>query len=49
MEDLTLYLVRHGETKWNSLDRLQGNKDSPLTAVGIQQASVLRSQLDKII
>ncbi|MCF0105616.1 MAG: histidine phosphatase family protein [Holdemanella sp.] len=33
-----LYVVRHGETLFNKLQRMQGWCDSPLTEKGIQQA-----------
>lgn len=33
-----IYLLRHGETVWNTERRLQGRRDSPLTARGIGQA-----------
>jgi len=38
MANPTLFFVRHGETQWNSLGRLQGQRDSGLTALGRQQA-----------
>ncbi len=34
----TIYLVRHGETEWNRAGRMQGWRDSPLTALGEDQA-----------
>ncbi|RZU19596.1 putative phosphoglycerate mutase [Kribbella rubisoli] len=35
---LTVYLARHGQTEWNVTGRRQGRLDSPLTALGLQQA-----------
>ena len=44
-----IYLLRHGETEWNKEGRLQGQKDSLLTARGHEQAHhlgrTLRSRL----
>lgn len=34
----TLYLMRHGQTRFNELKRIQGVCDSPLTNQGIEQA-----------
>jgi broad specificity phosphatase PhoE len=34
----TWYLVRHGETEWNAIARMQGQLDSPLTARGREHA-----------
>lgn len=33
-----LYLMRHGQTEWNAIGRMQGHLDSPLTDLGIAQA-----------
>jgi len=33
-----LFLARHGQTEWNRERRLQGQRDSPLTAEGVRQA-----------
>lgn len=34
-----LYILRHGETVWNSENRMQGELNSPLTAKGAAQAA----------
>lgn len=39
-----VYLVRHGETEWNTQDILQGHLDSPLTERGLAQARELVDQ-----
>lgn len=33
-----IYFMRHGQTVWNLEGRLQGHRDSPLTALGERQA-----------
>ena len=30
----TIYYIRHGETEWNALGRLQGVQDIPLNELG---------------
>lgn len=40
-KNITLYFVRHGETLFNKLGRVQGWCDSPLTESGIMQAKAL--------
>jgi broad specificity phosphatase PhoE len=49
LDSQPLYLVRHGETTWNRAERMQGQQDTPLTPLGVAQASgagrVLRALL----
>lgn len=40
-----IYLVRHGETEWNAVRRVQGHSDSALSARGRQQADALAARL----
>ena len=42
----TLLLVRHGETDWNAVGRLQGHTDRPLSDFGRRQAQQLAEGLD---
>lgn len=37
-----IYLMRHGQTLFNKLHKIQGASDSPLTAKGIRQAEIAR-------
>jgi broad specificity phosphatase PhoE len=41
----TLFLLRHGETVWNTEGRIHGRADSPLTQVGLMQASALANAM----
>jgi probable phosphoglycerate mutase len=41
----TFLIVRHGETEWNAAGRLQGWRDSPLTANGRAQADAIAARL----
>ena len=45
----TIYLIRHGETEWNLEGRYQGQKDSPLTKKGREQARLNALKLQKKI
>ena len=45
----TLILVRHGESEWNRAGRIQGQVNSPLTDLGINQAKEIRDYLSGIL
>lgn len=45
---IQIYLARHGETKWNLEQRIQGQLDSDLTQLGHHQAEKLAHQLAKL-
>lgn len=44
----TLYIVRHGQTDWNTQHLTQGETDIPLNNEGIKQAKVLGKDLKDI-
>lgn len=46
---LKLYVVRHGETIWNTEKKLQGWKDSQLTENGMKNALLLGDRLKNIV
>ncbi|MGH6958569.1 MAG: histidine phosphatase family protein [Caulobacteraceae bacterium] len=43
-----IFLLRHGQTEFNSQDRVQGRIDSPLTALGVAQARAMGERLKAI-
>lgn len=45
---MELHLIRHGETDWNKERRVQGQSESQLTELGIQQATELGQRLRPI-
>lgn len=42
---MRLLLVRHGESQWNALGRLQGQADPPLSKLGRMQAAMVAARL----
>lgn len=45
---LHLYLIRHGQTLWNTQRRFQGWLDSPLTENGVEAAIKLKDELKSV-
>lgn len=48
MEEL-IYLVRHGQTEFNQAQRLQGQRNSTLTELGVEQARRMGSHLKPLV
>ena len=44
-----IYLLRHGESLWNRQGRLQGHRDSALTAHGRRQANLMGQTLARLV
>lgn len=45
---MELYIIRHGETKWNSEKRLQGRSDIELNEYGIELARITSEALKDV-
>ena len=48
MKETEIILIRHGETEWNSEQRMQGHSDSDLSAVGRGQIEALGEWMKKV-
>ena len=46
--DVQLFIVRHGQTEWNTEQRIQGHLDTALSEVGRRQARTLAQRLQTI-
>lgn len=45
---MKIYLIRHGETPWNTLGRLQGRTDIELNENGIRLAKITGEKLKDV-
>ena len=45
---LKLYIVRHGQTEWNVLEKFQGQLNSPLTPEGIEKVKETAKELKNV-
>lgn len=45
---INLYLVRHGQTDWNKIKKMQGSTDIPLNNEGREQALLLKEHFEAI-
>ena len=43
-----LYVIRHGKTDWNLMNKIQGRVDIPLNDFGIQEAKLVKELLNQI-
>lgn len=47
-DSMKLCIVRHGQTLFNYLKRVQGWSDSPLTDLGIRQGNIVADHLSSV-
>lgn len=45
---MKLYLVRHGETEWNKVKKMQGRADLPINEIGLSQAQAVAEGLKEV-
>ena len=44
---MKIYIIRHGQTDWNLIDKIQGQKDTVLNKTGVMQAENARNEIEK--
>jgi len=44
---MKIYIIRHGQTDWNLINKIQGQKDVSLNKSGIMQAEKVRDEIEK--
>ncbi len=44
-----IWLIRHGQTEFNASGRIQGARDSPLTALGVEQGKRIGARLREVV
>ena len=45
---MDIYFLRHGETKWNTRGRIQGQKNTRLSEKGLEQARMTAEGMEDI-
>lgn len=48
MKNCTFYIIRHGQTEWNAIHRIQGQLDSPLTQQGKEETQQTARKLKNV-